>query len=235
MPVELHGSLFGGWVRIPLPPCPAARRAERSTTFVTALFHRGLGPPATIGSTMSSNHYDVIQESGAAPIKLWTRGVPLEDAARQQLQNIARLPFIHRWIAVMPAVHLGKGATVGSVVPTSGAIIPAAVGVDIGCGMIAARTTLMADDLPDNLGELRSASERAVPHGRTVGRGKRDKGAWDTPPQRSVEGWSALADDFKRITERHPRLKNTNNLNHLGTLGTGNHFVEVCLDEEGRV
>jgi tRNA-splicing ligase RtcB (3'-phosphate/5'-hydroxy nucleic acid ligase) len=184
---------------------------------------------------MSSNHYDVIQESGAAPIKLWTRGVPLEDEARQQLQNIARLPFIHKWIAVMPDVHLGKGATVGSVVPTIGAIIPAAVGVDIGCGMIAARTTLMADDLPDNLGELRSAIERAVPHGRTVGRGKRDKGAWDTPPQRSVEGWSALADDFKRITERHPRLKNTNNLNHLGTLGTGNHFVEVCLDEEGRV
>lgn len=184
---------------------------------------------------MSTNHYDVIQESGAAPIKLWTRGVPLEDEARQQLQNIARLPFIHKWIAVMPDVHLGKGATVGSVVPTIGAIIPAAVGVDIGCGMIAARTTLMADDLPDNLGELRSAIERAVPHGRTVGRGKRDKGAWDTAPQRSVEGWSVLADDFKRITERHPRLKNTNNLNHLGTLGTGNHFVEVCLDEEDRV
>jgi tRNA-splicing ligase RtcB len=184
---------------------------------------------------MSTHHYDVIQESGAAPIKLWTRGVPLEDEARQQLQNIARLPFIHKWIAVMPDVHLGKGATVGSVVPTIGAIIPAAVGVDIGCGMIAARTTLMADDLPDNLGELRSAIERAVPHGRTVGRGKRDKGAWDTPPQRSVEGWSGLADDFKRITERHPRLKNTNNLNHLGTLGTGNHFVEVCLDEEDRV
>lgn len=183
----------------------------------------------------SATNYDVIHEQGHAPIKTWTRGVPLEDEARKQLQNIARLPFIHRHIAVMPDVHLGKGATVGSVVPTIGAIIPAAVGVDIGCGMIAARTTLTAGDLPDNLAGLRSAIERAVPHGRTVGRGKRDKGAWDAPPQRSIEGWSTLSEDFGRITERHPRLKNTNNLQHLGTLGTGNHFVEVCLDEENRV
>ncbi|GAB2507358.1 RtcB family protein [Lysobacter humi (ex Lee et al. 2017)] len=183
----------------------------------------------------TATNYDLIHEQGHVPIKTWTRGVPLEDEARKQLQNIARLPFIHQHIAVMPDVHLGKGATVGSVVPTIGAIIPAAVGVDIGCGMIAARTTLTAGDLPDNLAGLRSAIERAVPHGRTVGRGKRDKGAWDTPPQRSVEGWSTLSEDFARITERHPRLKNTNNLQHLGTLGTGNHFVEVCLDEENRV
>ncbi|MFC0676721.1 RtcB family protein [Lysobacter korlensis] len=180
-------------------------------------------------------NYDVIHDKGYAPIKTWTRGVPLEDEAREQLRNIAKLPFIHKHIAVMPDVHLGKGATVGSVVPTIGAIIPAAVGVDIGCGMIAARTTLMADDLPDNLAGLRSAIERAVPHGRTVGRGKRDKGAWDTPPKQAVAGWSTLSEDFRRITQRHPRLKNTNNLHHLGTLGTGNHFVEVCLDEEQRV
>lgn len=184
---------------------------------------------------MSSQNYNVINMPGAVPIKLWTRGVPLEDAAREQLQNIARLPFIHKWVAVMPDVHLGKGATVGSVVPTIGAIIPAAVGVDLGCGMIAARTSLVASDLPDNLAGLRSAIERAVPHGRTTGRGKRDKGAWETPPKRSAEGWSTLVDGFAQITERHPRLKNTNNFNHLGTLGTGNHFVEVCLDEEQRV
>ena len=184
---------------------------------------------------MSTYNYDVIQDPGSAPIKLWTRGVPLEDEARQQLRNIAKLPFIHRWVAVMPDVHLGKGATVGSVVPTIGAIVPAAVGVDIGCGMIAARTTLTASDLPDNLAEVRSAIERAVPHGRTTGRGVRDKGAWQNPPERSVEGWSQLVSDFQRICDRHPRLKNTNNLNHLGTLGTGNHFVEVCLDEEQRV
>jgi len=171
--------------------------------------------------------YDVIQQPGAVPIKLWTRGVPLEDAAREQLQNIARLPFIHRWISVMPDVHLGKGATIG-------AIIPAAVGVDIGCGMIATRTTLTASDLPDNLSAVRSAIERAVPHGRSVGRG-RDKGSWETPPELAVDGWTQLVDDFALICERHPKLKNTNNLKHLGTLGTGNHFVEICLDEDQRV
>src|SRR3989337_324499 len=96
-------------------------------------------------------NYEVINESGKAPIKTWTRGVPLEDAARQQLLNIASLPFIHKWVAVMPDVHWGMGATVGSVIPTKKAIIPAAVGVDIGCGMMAVRTSLNASDLPDNL------------------------------------------------------------------------------------
>jgi tRNA-splicing ligase RtcB len=177
--------------------------------------------------------YEVINVPGAAPIKAWTHGVPVEESARQQLINIAKLPFIHRWVAVMPDVHLGKGATVGSVVPTVGAIIPAAVGVDIGCGMIATRTTLTASDLPDNLAGLRSAIERAVPHGRTVGR--RDKGAWDTPPSATIEGWAQLEQDFRRIVEKQPKLARTNNLNHLGTLGTGNHFVEVCLDEDDRV
>ena len=184
---------------------------------------------------MQPLNHDVIQEPGAAPIKLWTRGVPLEDEARKQLQNIAKLPFIHRWIAVMPDVHLGKGATVGSVVPTIGAIVPAAVGVDIGCGMIAARTTLVASDLPDNLSAIRSAIERAVPHGRTAERHARDKGAWENAPALAVEGWSQLVADFEKICERHPRLKNTNNLKHLGTLGTGNHFIEICLDEDQRV
>jgi tRNA-splicing ligase RtcB (3'-phosphate/5'-hydroxy nucleic acid ligase) len=184
---------------------------------------------------MTTHHYDVIQDQGAVPIKLWTRGVPLEDEARKQLQNIAKLPFIHRWIAVMPDVHLGKGATVGSVVPTIGAIVPAAVGVDIGCGMIAARTTLVASDLPDNLSAIRSAIERAVPHGRTAERHARDKGAWENAPTLAVEGWSQLVADFEKICERHPRLKNTNNLKHLGTLGTGNHFIEICLDEDQRV
>lgn len=184
---------------------------------------------------MTTNRYDTIQDPGAAPIKLWTRGVPLEDEAREQLRNIARLPIIHRHIAVMPDVHLGKGATVGSVVPTVGAIIPAAVGVDIGCGMIAARTTLMGHDLPDNLAGVRNAIEHAVPHGRVAARGKRDPGAWASPPQRAVEGWATLAPGFKRIAHAHPRLEKTNHLHHLGTLGTGNHFVEVCLDEAQRV
>ena len=184
---------------------------------------------------MNTNYELLHAEGSATPIKGWVRGVPLEDQAHAQLRNIASIPFVGPWIAVMPDVHLGKGATVGSVVPTIGAIVPAAVGVDIGCGMIAARTTLTASDLPDNLSDIRSAIERAVPHGRTSERGARDKGAWENAPARSIEGWSQLVADFEKICERHPRLKNTNNLKHLGTLGTGNHFIEICLDEAQRV
>ncbi|MGD0144714.1 MAG: RtcB family protein, partial [Rhizomicrobium sp.] len=110
--------------------------------------------------------YSVIESKGVH-IKAWTNGVPLEDSARQQLINVASLPFIHKHVAVMPDVHWGMGATVGSVIPTKGAIVPAAVGVDIGCGMVAARTSLRANDLPDNLSAVRSAIESAVPHGRT--------------------------------------------------------------------
>ena len=184
---------------------------------------------------MAEPRYDTLHDEGSVPIKHWTRGVPLEDAAREQLRNIARMPFIHRHVAVMPDVHLGKGATVGSVVPTIGAVIPAAVGVDIGCGMIAVRTTLTASDLPDDLGPRRSAIEKAVPHGRTLGRGRRDVGSWDRPPPLAIAGWSQLAKDFERIKQIHPPLAKSNHLAHLGTLGTGNHFVEVCLDEEQRV
>ena len=96
---------------------------------------------------------------GGVPIKMWTRGVPVEDEARRQLANAARLPIVFKHIAAMPDVHFGIGATVGSVIPTFKAIIPAAVGVDIGCGMMAAKTTLRAEDLPDSLARLRSAIE----------------------------------------------------------------------------
>src|ERR1700761_7349570 len=117
------------------------------------------------------------------PIKAWTDGVELEDSARAQLVNISKLPFIFKHVAVMPDVHWGMGATVGSVIATKGAVIPAAVGVDIGCGMIAARTNLTANDLPDNLHAVRSAIEAAVPHGRTDNGGDNDRGAWgDTVP-----------------------------------------------------
>src|ERR671925_2303564 len=104
---------------------------------------------------MSDRTYDEITDAGA-PIKMWTRGVPVEEAAMQQLRNIATLPFIHRHVAVMPDVHLGKGATVGSVIATRQAIIPAAVGVDIGCGMMAVRTSLRAVQLPDDRRALRT-------------------------------------------------------------------------------
>jgi tRNA-splicing ligase RtcB len=180
-------------------------------------------------------NYEIDQPEGGVPIKMWTRGVPVEDEARKQLANAARLPIVFKHIAAMPDVHLGIGATVGSVIPTVKAIIPAAVGVDIGCGMMACKTTLHANDLPDNLGPLRSAIERAVPHGSSPRKMGRDQGSWENPPDSVDQVWSTLADEFDALCELHPRLKNTNNRKHLGTLGTGNHFIEVCLDEDGAV
>ena len=184
---------------------------------------------------MTGTTYEFQDVQGGVPIKMWTRGVPVEDEARAQLSRAAKMPFIFKHVAAMPDVHVGIGATVGSVIPTKGAVIPAAVGVDIGCGMMAARTSLMAHDLPDGLEGVRSAIEQAVPHGRSVGRGQRDHGSWGAPPPAIVEAWATLVARFERLCEKFPRLKNTNSLVHLGTLGTGNHFIELCLDEEGRV
>jgi tRNA-splicing ligase RtcB len=176
-----------------------------------------------------------IQEDipGGVPVKMWTHGVPVEDEARRQLANAARLPVVFRHIAAMPDVHFGIGATVGSVIPTVKAIIPAAVGVDIGCGMIACKTTLTAEDLPDSLGPLRSAIERAVPHGREPG--ARDPGAWQKVPGSVDTAWAQLEPEFTDLCRDYPKLAKTNNRQHLGTLGTGNHFIEVCLDEQGAV
>ncbi|MGE0872929.1 MAG: RtcB family protein [Kofleriaceae bacterium] len=178
--------------------------------------------------------YELI-ETNNVPIKAWTRGVPIEDAARAQLVNVARLPIVFRHVAVMPDVHWGIGATVGSVVPTEGAIIPAAVGVDIGCGMMAVQTTLDASQLPDSLRSLRTAIEKAVPHGRTANGGRGDRGAWHNLPEAPLGAWKALAPAYARITDKHPRIGKGNDVNHLGTLGTGNHFIEVCLDETDHV
>ncbi|MFV8755176.1 RtcB family protein [Nannocystaceae bacterium ST9] len=185
---------------------------------------------------MTMQNYEIDNPSQGVPVKRWTKGVPVEPAALEQLANVARLPFIHKWVAAMPDVHWGMGATVGSVIPTKGAIIPAAVGVDLGCGMMAVETTLVASDLPDNLAPVRAAIERAVPHGREVGHGKRDRGAWGDPPKRVVERWNAeLAARFVKLVDKHPKIEKSNNVVHLGTLGTGNHFIEVCLDERDRV
>ena len=184
---------------------------------------------------MTDTTFEYQTVEGGVPIKMWTRGVPVDDKAREQLSRAAKMPFIFKHVAVMPDVHVGIGATVGSVIPTKGAVIPAAVGVDIGCGMMAARTSLMAHDLPDSLEGIRSAIEQAVPHGRSVGRGQRDHGSWGSPPPAIVEAWAVLVARFETICAKFPRLKNTNNLTHLGTLGTGNHFIELCLDTEARV
>ncbi|MCC7509914.1 MAG: RtcB family protein [Planctomycetes bacterium] len=180
--------------------------------------------------------YKMITHKGAKPIKAWIEGVHFDANAEQQLINTARLPIIHKWVAAMPDVHWGLGATVGSVVPTLKAIIPAAVGVDIGCGMCAVKTTLKAEHLPDNLLPIRGAIERAVPHGRTDRGGRNDRGAWNDPPEQVAAAYTALEAGYKAITDKYPKLaRNTHPAGQLGTLGTGNHFIEVCLDEAGHV
>jgi len=185
-------------------------------------------------------NYQQHEVPGGVPVKMWTNGVPVEAQALKQLENSARLPIVFKHVAVMPDVHYGLGATIGSVIPTFKAIIPAAVGVDIGCGMMACKTTLRAEDLPDNLGPLRSEIEKAVPHGsapKTYRRNgsTREVGAWTNPPSAADAAWGQLVDEFESICLDYPRLKNTNNHRHMGTLGGGNHFVEVCLDESGGV
>ncbi len=185
--------------------------------------------------TREQQGFEILNVPGHKLVKAWTRGVMFDDAARQQVLNVARLPFVHGWVAVMPDVHWGMGATVGSVIPTHKAIVPAAVGVDIGCGMMAVQTSLAAGDLPDDLAPMRSAIEAAVPHGRTARGGPGDRGAWAHPPDPVSEAWEGLQERFDRIAEKHPKVRKANSLNHLGTLGTGNHFIEICLGEDDSV
>jgi tRNA-splicing ligase RtcB len=171
--------------------------------------------------------HEVIQTKGK-PIKAWIAGVPVEAEARAQLANMAALPFVFSHIAVMPDVHLGRGATVGSVIPTKGAIVPAAVGVDIGCGMAAVRTNLRAVDLPDSLKDIRRDIEKAVPVGQA---------SHKQVPRESERVWyAALKRRYESIQSKHKaaETKQTPAL-QIGTLGGGNHFIEICLDEEDRV
>lgn len=162
---------------------------------------------------------------GRVPVKVYTD--QLEASAYQQLLNMSDMPFIHSHIAAMPDVHCGIGATVGSVIPSKGAIIPAAVGVDIGCGMNAVKLSINAAQLPDNLRGLRSAIEREVPIGFAMH--KRDAVSNSTI--------RALSTGLGNIWDKHPKLRNKQNkpyqtwVRQLGTLGGGNHFIELCLDE----
>ncbi len=180
---------------------------------------------------MNTSYEFLHAEGSTTPIKGWVRGVPLEAQAHAQLRNIAAIPFVGPWVAVMPDVHLGKGATVGSVIPTRGAIIPAAVGVDIGCGMAAVRTTLRARDLPDSLAPLHASIERTVPVGN--GPGGEHRKLPDGIDTRVAD--SGLTSRLDAIKARHRRIRTDKLDRQLGTLGGGNHFIEVCLDEEDRV
>ena len=180
---------------------------------------------------MSMQYQFLHAEDDTAPIKGWVRGVPLEPEAHQQLRNIASIPFVGPWVAVMPDVHLGKGATVGSVIPTRGAIIPAAVGVDIGCGMAAVRTTLRAKDLPDSLAQLRNSIERSVPVGN--GAGGEHRKLPDSIETRIAQ--SGLVARLDAIKAKHRKIRTDKLDKQIGTLGGGNHFIEICLDEADAV
>ena len=170
-----------------------------------------------------------ILTKGKVPVKIYTDEV--ESSAMQQLYNIAQLPFIHSHIAAMPDVHAGIGATVGSVIPTKGAIIPAAVGVDIGCGMNALRLSIKAKDLPDNLRAIRSTIEAAIPVGFEMH--KQDRARAST-----IRG---LNNGLDRILSKHKKIASMQKkpyqtwIRQIGTLGGGNHFIELCLDENDNV
>lgn len=164
------------------------------------------------------------------PVKIWTDEI--DDTAKNQLKNIANLPFVHHHVAAMPDVHLGIGATIGSVIPTHKAIIPASVGVDIGCGMMAVETSLKAEQLPDNLRQLRSAIESAVPVGFNMHSVRNIPeavaGTVNAGLVRILKKYPKLAENAKRGTSQRWARQ-------IGTLGGGNHFIEVCLDTEGKV
>ena len=147
----------------------------------------------------------------------------IEPAAKRQLENISELPFIFEHIAVMPDCHLGKGATVGSVIATKGAIIPAAVGVDIGCGMIAVKTKFFAKDLPDNLERVRTGIERRIP----LGAGAFNNKVTQTAKKRVSQLKNKARHDYESVDKRWTEA--------LGSLGSGNHFIEICLDESDRL
>lgn len=158
---------------------------------------------------------------------MWTDYVPVEEQALQQIMNISQMPFIHKHIAIMPDVHYGIGATVGSVIPTKGAIIPAAVGVDIGCGMMAAKTSLTSKDLPDDLSGLRSLIEAEIP----VGMNRFQES--NLPDISRLYYDQNCSKSYDKIIAKHPKIAvNMSPAYQLGTLGSGNHFIELCLDKE---
>ena len=169
-------------------------------------------------------------KGGTVPVWLWASVQEIESQALDQLRNIASLPWVAHHVAVMPDVHYGKGATVGSVVAMRGAVSPAAVGVDIGCGMAAVRSSLRANDLPDSLRDIRLAIESAIP----VGFASHGKPAFESASAALRGEASGLISRFGDLSERVQDLRGRAAL-QIGTLGGGNHFVELCLDTEGQV
>ncbi|APY87014.1 RtcB family protein [Streptomyces alfalfae] len=164
------------------------------------------------------------------PIRMWADPASVEESAMRQLQNVATLPWI-KGLAVMPDVHFGKGATVGSVIAMRGAVCPAAVGVDIGCGMSAVKTSLTANDLPGDLSRLRSKIEQAIPVGRAM---HDDPVAPGRIHGMATSGWDDFWGRFDGVAQA-VRFRHERAVKQMGTLGGGNHFIEFCLDEAGAV
>lgn len=182
--------------------------------------------------------YLLIENQNGKPVKAWVKGVPFDTSTEQQLLETASMPFIHHHVAAMPDCHVGKGSTVGCVLPTRGAIIPAAVGVDIGCGMVAVRTSLRAEALPDSLRPLREDIEAVVPVG---------KADWSDSSfqrlhlnnfrKRAEEAWEPLEPGYLKLINKYPQVTppRIHPALQLGSLGGGNHFIEICLDEAQQV
>ena len=170
-----------------------------------------------------------VLSTGKMPVKIYTDDI--ESEVEKQLHELSTLPFIHKHVAAMPDVHLGIGATIGSVIPTKAAIIPAAVGVDLGCGMSAVQLSLNASDLPDNLSHLRAQIERAIPVGFNMHQN----------PVIETNALLKMSEPLDVLLQKHPTvIKMKKNFHddwrlQVGTLGSGNHFIEVCLDENQQV
>jgi tRNA-splicing ligase RtcB (3'-phosphate/5'-hydroxy nucleic acid ligase) len=167
-----------------------------------------------------------------SPIKRWTVGVEVDQHAIAQLINVANLPFIFKHITVLPDCHPGKGSVVGSVIPTIGAIVPSFVGVDISCGIHCVRTTLRREMLPHDLAPIRIAMQDAVPHGFTK---SKDKGSWDELPTNVNIAWMELEPGYRKIIAQSPRASHKGPEHQLGTLGGGNHYLELVYDENDQM
>lgn len=185
--------------------------------------------------------YNVIK-GDLVDVRMWTKFVPVESGAIDQLRSITKLPFVFKHVAAMPDVHIGVGSTVGTVLATKQAVIPAAVGVDIGCGMIACRTSLRAEDLPDNLHRIRAEIETMVPVGMDEHTTARLNGKGHSNTRTVLNNqFKQLKTGLEDVVQRHPAIekmvKNAEEKAHrqLGSLGGGNHFIEICLDENNDV
>lgn len=191
---------------------------------------------------MSDRDYDILVEptDNSHVVKGWTRGVHLDQNTIDQVALMAKMPFIFPYIAVMPDAHWGMGSCVGSVVPTKDAVMPATVGVDIGCGMIAHKLNIKRADFNEIEEDVRTAISRTVPTGRADNGGDRDPGGWQGWPHLRghipdivMDAWdNKLADGYLNVLEdNHKELSRARTIEHLGTLGTGNHFIELSSDE----